>query len=126
MGDADPYPAEYAEVQYSQSATGPVLNVAVFRGDLNLAVVAERVKTCNGVAEADGSTQQVADVAVAALGTGTYAFRVDVATAAPVTLLAEMVKVNGYVILGGIVAPSGAEDQALLELTMALVAGRAV
>jgi hypothetical protein len=38
----------------------------------------------------------------------------------------QIVKVNGFVILGANIAPTGTEDQALLELTMALVAGRAV
>ncbi len=74
-------------------------------------MVAERGKTYNGVAEADGSAQQVADVAVAALGTGTYGFRVDVATAAPVTRLAANMKVNGSVILGGIVASLHSDDR---------------
>lgn len=126
IGDADPYPAEYAEVRYSQSELGPDLGLTIYRGDLDLAVVAERVKTCAGAAEADGTTQQVADLSVAQLGTGTYAFRVDYATAVPLTMLVEVVKVNGYVVLGGYIATTGTEDQALLELTMALVAGRAV
>ncbi len=126
IGDADPYPAEFAEVRYSQSEIGPTLGLTIYRGDLDFAAVADRVKTCIGVAEADGTTQQVADLAVAPIGAGTYAFRVDYATAVPVTMLVEMVKVNGYVIVGGNVATTGTEDQALLELTMALVAGRAV
>jgi hypothetical protein len=126
IGDADPYPAEYAEVRYSQGDGAPIMNFAIFRGDLDLAAVAERVKTCNGVAEADGTTQQVADLPVAPVGAETYAFRVDYATAAPVTMLVQIVKVNGYVIMGGNIAPTGTEDQLLLELTMALVAGRAV
>jgi hypothetical protein len=102
------------------------MNFAIFRGDLDLALVAERVKTCNGVAEADGTTQQVADLSVAPLGTASYAFRTDFATAVPVSQLVQIVKVNGFVILGANIAPTGTEDQALLELTMALVAGRAV
>lgn len=126
IGDADPSPAEYAEVRYAQGDGAPILGMTIFRGDLDLAAVAERVKTCAGAAEADGTTQQVADLSVAPLGAETYAFRVDYATAVPVTMLVQIVKVNGYVIMGGNVAPTGTEDQALLELTMALVAGRAV
>ena len=130
IGDTDPYPAEYAEVQFSQSETGPFFNFAIYRGTLDLAVVAERVKTCNGVADPDGAVNQIADLAVAPIGQGTFAFRNDIAATAatptPATSLIQMVQSNGYVILGANVAATGTEDQLLLELTMALVAGRAV
>ena len=125
IGDTDPYPAEYAEVQFSQSEAGPFLNVAIYRGTLDLASVAERVKTCSGVADPDGAVHQIADLAVAPIGQGTYTFRDDI-TPTPGTALIQMVQSNGYVILGANVAATGTEDQLLLELTMALVAGRAV